>query len=172
MDKLYYCILHEQQQGPFTLEELLKRDITLDTPIWAEGMPDWKKASQVFEVARHLRPQPTTPPPSYTSPSAQRDFIVEEYKEPCPPSYLVWSVLITLFCCQILGIFAIISSAGVQSAYRRGDYQEAKRKSKRALGLIVFGAIFGFIFSALYLIFTFALATEGDFTELFPHFFY
>lgn len=33
MDKLYYSIINGMQQGPFTLEELLKRGITRDTPL-------------------------------------------------------------------------------------------------------------------------------------------
>ncbi|MDO4722556.1 CD225/dispanin family protein [Porphyromonas circumdentaria] len=159
MDKLYYSIINGMQQGPFTLEELLKRGITRDTPLWTEGMVDWLPASGIPEVARHLTYR-QTPPPSYEA-QIRYGEITNEDRGVCPPTYLVWSVLMTLFCCWFLGIFAIINSAGVQSAYRRGDYELAQRKSKTALTLTIIGAIVGFVFSVIYFIFFFIVGASN-----------
>lgn len=71
----YFIVINDVQQGPFSIDELRQRNITSDTLVWAEGMPQWIPAWQVEE----LRPlfyadaqtnqtsasQPTPPPPPY-----------------------------------------------------------------------------------------------------------
>lgn len=49
MSKYY---LHDgQQRGPFTLEELAAKNLRPETPVWTEGMADWKPAGTVEELA-------------------------------------------------------------------------------------------------------------------------
>ena len=43
----YYIHENGQQLGPFTTEELKARGITGETPIWREGMAQWKKAKEI-----------------------------------------------------------------------------------------------------------------------------
>lgn len=50
--------------------------------------------------------------------------------EPCPPTYLVWSILMTVLCCNPFGIVAIIMGARVNSKYRNYDFEGAKRTSE------------------------------------------
>lgn len=49
MRKFY---LHDgaAQKGPFSIDELKEFKITKDTYVWADGMQDWKKASEVDEL--------------------------------------------------------------------------------------------------------------------------
>ena len=49
-----------------------------------------------------------------------------------PPNYLVFAILVTIFCCQILGIVSIIYAATVNSKWAAGDYQGALNASKNA----------------------------------------
>jgi len=49
-----------------------------------------------------------------------------------PPNYLVFAILTTLFCCQILGIVSIVFAAQVNSKWNSGDYQGALDASKNA----------------------------------------
>jgi hypothetical protein len=51
---------------------------------------------------------------------------------PTVPTYLVWSILATLFCCLPGGIVAIIYSAMVSSKLAEGDAEGALRASKNA----------------------------------------
>jgi len=44
-----------------------------------------------------------------------------------PPTFLVPSILVTLFCCQIFGIVAIVYSAIAMGKNSSGDYAEAQR---------------------------------------------
>lgn len=49
-----------------------------------------------------------------------------------PPNYLVFAILATIFCCQILGIVSIVFAAQVNSKWASGDYQGALNASKNA----------------------------------------
>lgn len=49
-----------------------------------------------------------------------------------PPNYLVFAILTTIFCCQILGIVSIVFAAQVNSRWNSGDTQGALDASKNA----------------------------------------
>lgn len=54
-----------------------------------------------------------------------------------PKTWLVESILVTIFCCQILGIISIIYAAGVESKFYRGDITGAENASKTAKTLVI-----------------------------------
>jgi hypothetical protein len=58
----------------------------------------------------------------------------EQIKKPQspPPNYLVFAILVTIFCCQILGIVSIVFAAQVNSKWDAGDYEGALTSSKNA----------------------------------------
>ncbi|MBQ7691300.1 MAG: DUF4339 domain-containing protein [Muribaculaceae bacterium] len=65
----YYVIVNDQQQGPFTVEQLAELGITPETEVWAQGMADWQQAGDVAELTpllqqlefrQHIN---STPPP-------------------------------------------------------------------------------------------------------------
>ena len=60
-----------------------------------------------------------------------------------PKTWLVESILVTIFCCQILGIISIIYSAGVESKFYRGDITGAESSSKTAKTLVIISVAFG-----------------------------
>ena len=47
----YYIGKNNQRLGPFPVEQLIANGITPDTLVWCSGMPGWKKAIDVPEVA-------------------------------------------------------------------------------------------------------------------------
>lgn len=49
-----------------------------------------------------------------------------------PPNYLVFAILVTIFCCQILGIVSIVFAAQVNSKWNAGDFEGALSASKNA----------------------------------------
>lgn len=67
-----------------------------------------------------------------------------------PPSYLVLSILATMFCCLPTGIVAIIKSTQVGGALARGDYNAAQDASSAAMKWCVIS----FVLAALYLVFS------------------
>lgn len=78
--------------------------------------------------------------------------------EPMPDTYLLWSVLITIFCCLIPGIVAIVYSSTVSSKYYQGDLEGARRASRYAQIWCIVSVIAGVLWATLYLPLTLFLA--------------
>lgn len=62
--KKYYFNDGTSQQGPFTMEELKEKNITAETPVWYDGLPDWTTAGQLEELKGILA---HTPPPFHAT---------------------------------------------------------------------------------------------------------
>lgn len=71
--------------------------------------------------------------------------------EPMPETYLVWSVVITILCCLIPGIVAIVYSASVSSKYYAGDIAGAKRASRNAQIWCIISIVAGILWATIYL---------------------
>jgi hypothetical protein len=65
------------------------------------------------------------------------------------PNYLTQSILVTLCCCQIFGIIAIINAAQVNSHIAKGDYQAARKASDQAKMWCTLGFVFGIIINVI-----------------------
>lgn len=59
----YYIHNGNESSGPFGLEELKSKKITLKTPVWCQGMEDWKYAGEVAELTSVIM----VIPPPFTS---------------------------------------------------------------------------------------------------------
>ena len=70
---------------------------------------------------------------------------------PMPSTWLIWSILVTVFCCFIPGIVAIIFSSQVSTRYYMGDLQGAKRASRNAEAWIIVSIVLGVLAATLYL---------------------
>lgn len=75
----------------------------------------------------------------------------EEIREPMPSTWLIWSVLCTVFCCFIPGIVAIIFSSQVSARYYAGDIEGARRASRNAEIWIIVSVVLGVLAATLYL---------------------
>jgi hypothetical protein len=66
-------------------------------------------------------------------------------------THLVQSILVTLCCCQILGVVAIIYSALAHAKNAEGDYDRARELASKAntwgLAGVVLGVIAGIIYA-------------------------
>lgn len=69
--------------------------------------------------------------------------------EPMPSTYMIWSVLCTLCCCFIPGIFAIFFSSQVSSKYYEGDIEGSWKASERAQIWIIVSFVVGVLVSSL-----------------------
>lgn len=148
--------------GPFTLEELKEIGIVPDTYIWFEGMTNWKPAKELpelsFLIAQGEKPyytQAGPPPPHYgqSTPPPYGTLVAQP-----PPSYLIWAILSTLFCCLPFGIVSIVYASSVERKFYSGDIAGAQRASDAArkwlwinvavsvAAWIFYLAIFGFAF--------------------------
>lgn len=66
-----------------------------------------------------------------------------------PPSFLVWSILATIFCCLPFGIVAIVKSAKVESLYIQGDYGQSLQASNDAKKWCIISAVVGIVVSII-----------------------
>lgn len=66
------------------------------------------------------------------------------------PNYLVWAILVTLFCCVPSGIVSIVYSAQVNSKLAAGDIAGAERASKTARTWIIVSVSVGLVVVAIY----------------------
>lgn len=69
-----------------------------------------------------------------------------------PKTYLVESILVTMFCCMPLGIVGIVNAAKVESRFYAGDIEGAKRASEEAEKWTKIGFWIGIIVAFVYVI--------------------
>lgn len=65
----------------------------------------------------------------------------------CPPNYLVWSILLTVICCNPVGIVAIVLGTGVKSKFYSGDVAGARRASETTAWWLAVTIVTGLILS-------------------------
>lgn len=157
--------------GPFSVEELKTKGVTGDTYVWTEGMPNWVLAKSVPELSSALaegtQPYftgPQQPPPQFTNtpPSPYNQNMGRP-----PKTYLLETILTTIFCCWPLGIPSIVYAARVEKKFYAGDVLGAEADSANAKKWmwINVGACIG-LWVLYFLIFGFAMfgaLMSGDF---------
>lgn len=172
----FYVVLNEVVTGPITgLVDLAAYNITPVTPVWYEGLDDWKPAmlapltSQLFDPqsdyhrfvaqsqAAASLPAADEPPqipeqqPDYNAPRPQQVYDNAAYvaqsaeMEKKPPTYMVWSVLVALLFNTLCGVIAIVYSWKVSSKYRQGNIESAKKCSDSAQWWIAISICVGLI---------------------------
>ncbi|XP_042536811.1 proline rich transmembrane protein 1B [Dipodomys spectabilis] len=68
---------------------------------------------------------------------------------PPPKDYMAESVLVTLFCCLLTGLMAMVYSHETRAALGRGDLAQAEDASRKARSLVLFSLLFGtFVFTS------------------------
>lgn len=68
-----------------------------------------------------------------------------EYKPKCPPTNLVWSIILTVLCCTPLGVVGIIFAILTKRHYNRGNYKKAEKYSEYGAWACIFAIILGII---------------------------
>lgn len=163
---VYYIIENGHQYGPFSIEQLKKRGITLNTQVWHEGMTQWtcaKNIPDLVDIAQPPLPGITPPynsdgtysPYGYNLPSPDRPY-PNDYK-----TLAIIATIITFLGCYFIpfGVVSLIYSLNVESKWKRGDYVGAERYAKHAkiwgictlvLPFIIWGSlILAFILSSI-----------------------
>lgn len=162
--------------APPTVEEKTdssEEEFTPSEKEWGEALdidltpPPYTEEPSSIQQPPEFREQPTPPPymdenpqqPRFNNPVPPEPFRPEsgnmaplpEQREPMPDTYLIWSVIITILCCLIPGIIAIIYSASVSSKYYAGNIEGAKRASRNAQIWCIISIVAGVLWATLYL---------------------
>lgn len=158
MKTYYYIGLNNQQEGPFSAEDI-KTKINLNTMVWCEGMPNWAPASTVPELVALLT-QPQQPPygqpqqPPYNPYSNQQQYGQQQQfgqqqfgamEQGKPDNYLIWAILSIVLCCWPVGIVAVLYSTKVNKYWEQGKYDEARSASNSAKTWTIVSAVLGVI---------------------------
>jgi hypothetical protein len=91
------------------------------------------------------------PPPGYPPPPPS--YPPQQPPGQAPNSHLVWSILVTLFCCLPFGIVAIVKSSQVNGLWAQGRYPEAQASADSARKWIIWSVVVGLIVIVINLIF-------------------
>lgn len=171
----YYAMFGSERRGPMSLEELRCSGITPSTPVWHPGMADWAEASALPELASFFAAakaapaygqqppyQPYNQQPPYHQPASNYGGNQGYGMPPCPNNYLVWSILVTILCCLVGGIVALVYSSKVQTLYQQGDYDGALRASNNAKNWCIGSAVVSVVAN----IFIFFIYGAAFFAEL------
>lgn len=143
--------------GPFTLEELRLKNITRETNVWFQGMSTWAPAGNVPELNDLFK---LVPPPKGSSnmnyptttivqppPRMNANVNYEENmrRQTPPKTWLVESILATLFCCLPLGIVGIVNATSVESKFHAGDIEGATLASENARKWTLISLVLGIV---------------------------
>ena len=90
------------------------------------------------------------PPPGYPPPPA--GYPPQQPPGQAPNNHLVWSILVTLFCCLPFGIVAIVKSSQVNGLWAQGRYAEAQASADSARKWVTWGAVIGVVVGIIYAI--------------------
>lgn len=71
----------------------------------------------------------------------------------CPNTYLVFAILVTIFCCLPFGIVGIVKASNVSKAFISGDYVGAELASKQAKTWSIVGLCCGLLVYIAYIVF-------------------
>lgn len=134
-------------------EATAKAKPTVDE-MWAETLKvdyDASKAVTPPPIPQPAGNQPT--PPNAVPPTTQTQTPppVAGTVEPMPQSYLTAAIIVTLLCCFIPGVLAIVFSSRVSSKYYAGDIEGARRASRLAQIWIIVSFCLGVLSTTLYL---------------------
>ncbi|XP_077624600.1 proline rich transmembrane protein 1B [Crocuta crocuta] len=128
---------------------------------WERDPGRWEWALYPPPPAAPLYPAPATPPifasfPVYNSPVPGVPGVpgpAAGWHRPLPKDYMMESVLVTLFCCLLTGLIAIVYSHETRAALSRGDLAQAEEASRKARSLVLFSLLFGVFVSTSWVIY-------------------
>ncbi len=97
----YYYSEGNSNLGPFTIEELRRKKLNRGTPVFCQDSGQWKPAGSMQELV------------GFFTDDSFGDNInpsLNPYPIKPPKTWLIHSILVTIFCCLPLGIIGIIQA--------------------------------------------------------------
>ena len=76
---------------------------------------------------------------------------------------MVWSILVTIFCCLPLGIPAIVFAAKIDNCNAQGDFAGAAENARKSKNFMIWGAVLSVVFTIIYFVFFGLMLAETNF---------
>ncbi len=143
-----WIYLNGMQQGPYDFNQLSQMPLTEQTPVWYDGLPQWTPAGQapatasLFANAQGANAAQATPQAQQMPPVIN---ITMQQAPKQPPTYIGWSIVLTILCCSFVALLAIVTGAISSSRYNAGDYNGAKTMSTLTEWLLIIAIVFSVI---------------------------
>ncbi|MDE6277756.1 MAG: CD225/dispanin family protein [Muribaculaceae bacterium] len=96
-------------------------------------------------LAQAEEPQEPKKPASKYAPGRRAPRRTELPDEPCPPTYLGWSIFLTVCCCSPVSLASLVASIFVSTYYNSGRLDKSRRASNIAAWLIMVAIALGFL---------------------------
>lgn len=155
--KKYFYTDGTNTLGPFTLEELRNKNITRETKVWFQELGEWKPAGTIPELTDIFQ----LVPPAITKPSSNVNSLENLNNLKPPKTWLIESILVTLFCCLPFGIAGIVNASKVESRFYAGDIDGANRSSIGAKKWTIVSFWVGFAIGVIYVFKAIAEVASG-----------
>lgn len=120
----YFVIINGQQSGPHSPDELRTMGITRQTPVWTDGMSDWKPAGEVETLSFLFDTRPPQPNSyqAYTNPQPRNTNSVIPHT-----NWLPWAIVGTILALftscigLIFGIIGIVKASQANEHFAMGN---------------------------------------------------
>jgi len=130
--KKFYLHNGTDQQGPFDIEDLKAKNITKETSIWFEGLPEWTTADKIDELKElflQKTPPPfgastTTPPPIQKPPTQKTVSVSQPTKSKTGRNILIAAILLVVILGGLFVVNNMNSSGGGSYGTGEETYQE------------------------------------------------
>lgn len=66
-------------------------------------------------------------------------------EEPCPPTYLGWTIFLTVCCCSPVSLASLVTSICVSSYYNSGNLNKSRKASEITAWLVMIAIALGFL---------------------------
>ena len=161
----YWVNIDGIQSGPISRDELADMDFNPEvTYVWHQELDDWHRIDQLSEfsdiVAGKSVQQSVTPPliplepempvvppmPPMPEIPPMLELSVPAPSEAEAPTNLVWAVIVTVMCCQITGIIAIVYGVMTSTANSAGNYEKARHYSDIAQIWVMVSIALGLVY--------------------------
>jgi uncharacterized membrane protein len=161
MNTEWYYSKAGTQHGPVSeteLKQLIANGTVQGADIaWQEGMEDWTAVSEIPALSQPIAAAPLTPSAAQPTAQAATPYQTPASQQPQAasaniPTYLWQSICVTLFCCLIGGIVAIVHAAKVEGLKNAGDINGAMEASNKAKTWCMWSFILGLVFQVGYII--------------------
>lgn len=154
-----WVYLDGRQQGPFEFEQLYDMPIGRDTKVWFESLDKWYPAGDLeqmrplFEGSTEAAAEAPDENVTETveviiepvAEAASTEYRHRQPDEPCPPTYLGWSIFLLICCCSPISLAAVIASICTSSFYGNGRLARARKASEVAAWLVMISIALGMI---------------------------
>lgn len=105
MEKIWYIIIEEKEEGPFSSKDLLfDNRVTLDTLVWKEGFGSWVPLRMVEELKElfdeEVQPLKEEKDEKESNGLASVDELVLDYSRD-PNFLLLWLIILLIIVCYV-----------------------------------------------------------------------